>query len=130
MMAFENLSGILVLQSSSSSTRHFIKQVYANRKLRAVQQSGPTLLDQFTNIWQVAEPSGGADNHAVTAVNASLNMPNHFMRRGEIDDDVNPVEFLLGQSGRAAIVRRAHHLNFVPPLVRDFRHQRARLAIA
>jgi len=132
MMAFEDLSEILVPQSGRCASRNLKKQIYTQREIGRLEQtdSASRVFHHEPDSRQLAVPAGSSNDNAFLRSDASFNVPEHRGWGGEIDDHVDRSQLLRSERGSSRILSRAQHLHLVAALARHFRDQRTRLSPA
>src|ERR1700733_7392303 len=113
MMAFKNLTEVLVLKRGRSATRHVEKQVPAYGKIRGENQTSSALLHQLADSRQFAIPSRGADHNALSPTNASFNILQNHGWVGEVDGYVDRGKLVRAQSGAMQILGSTDHIHMV-----------------
>ena len=125
VMALEDLSGILVLQSGGGGARNVEKQIYSDGKICGVEKPTSALFHHLPDSRQFAIPAGSADDHVLPGADASLNVPKNRGRSGEIDNHIDRSQPLRPSGGGVRIVGGAQHGYLMAALACHFRHQRA-----
>ena len=119
-----------MLQDSRCGSRGLEKQIDADREVRAIQETSLGLFDPLAHPFQVAVPAGGSYHHVLARADASLNISENSLGRGEINYRIDPGECAGGECRCAGIVRRAQQCDVMAALARHLRDQRAGLAAA
>ena len=109
VVAFEDLSGVVVAQGGSGGAGDFEEEIHADGKVCGVEESGPVLLDQCADAIHVVVPAGGADDHVLARFHAGFDVGEDRVRSREVDDGVNGFEGFWGQRGAGWILFRANH---------------------
>ena len=74
VVAFEDLSGVVVAQGCGGGAGDFKKQIYADGEVRGIEESSFVLLDQGADLVDVLVPAGGADHHVLARFDAGFDM--------------------------------------------------------
>jgi hypothetical protein len=121
-----------MLESGCRVSRNLKKQVYPNRKIRAIQQTDSTsrVFHHRPDSRQIAVPASSSNYHAFLGSDASFYIPEHRGWSREIDDHVDRSQLLRSERGGSRILSRAQHLYLMAALAGHFRDQRTRLAPA
>ncbi len=130
MVAFKNLSGIIVFKGCSGSTGDLKKKIHANRKVGGIDESSSVLFHQFPDFIDFFVPSGCADDYVLASFYASFDVREHAMRGCEIDDGGDVLELFRSQRGATGIFFRARNFDLVLAFARYFCDQGAGLASA
>src|SRR6185437_372269 len=106
------------------------EEIHSNGEVGSVKQTTFTALYVPANFLEMLVPACGPHDHASAISNASAHVFEHRFRIAEIDDYINVSQALRRERARVAVLRGSEDLNRVPPLARNFFHQRASLATA
>ena len=130
VMALEDLSGVVVAKSGRGGAGDIEKEIHANGEIRGIEEASIVLLDELADAVDFFVPAGRADDHILAGFDASLDIRENAVRRGEIDDRVNIMKFVGGEGGGVNVFLAAHDANVMPALACDFRDKRAGFASA
>src|SRR6266849_9286417 len=75
MVTFEDLPRILMLQYPGCGSRHFEKQVYADREVCGIEESGLTVFDQFAHPFELAVPARRSHHRVLARADTSFDIP-------------------------------------------------------
>ena len=128
MVAFEDLSGILVLQNSCSSFCGVKEQVDTDGEVRGIQETDILLFDPFACFSQVVLPACGPNHHDLTRADASLDISQNSLGCCEINYGVYVTQSLRGEGSGSGIVLRAQQSNVMSAFARHLHDQRASFA--
>src|SRR5579862_2041160 len=85
MMAFKNLSSVIVLKRGCSGPSNIEKEIYTDREIGGINESSVVLLDQCSDAVEFFVPAGGADHHVLARFHAGFDVGQDAMRGREID---------------------------------------------
>src|SRR5581483_996310 len=128
VVALEDLAEVAVFQRGSRGARNFKKQIYANRKIRAINKAGSGSRDQGADSGQFRVPASGAYDHVLAGSYAGLDVQESGFWRGEVNYDLNLAQVLRGERRGARIIACAQDADLMPAFPRKIGDQRARLS--
>jgi len=97
VVALEDLSGVVVMQGGGGGAGGFVEQIHADGKISGVDETGFVLRDQSADAIDLVVPAGGADDHVLAGFDAGFDVIEDDVRRAEVDDGVDVVEFFGGE---------------------------------
>jgi hypothetical protein len=130
MVALENLPRVVVAKGRGGGASDFIEKIHANGKVWGVDESGSVLLDEGTDAIAFFVPTSRADDHIFTGFYAGLDVGEHDMGRGEIDDGINAVQRRGSERGTLRVFFGSRDLAMMSPLTGDVGNQSARFSLS
>src|SRR4051794_15249039 len=107
MVALEDLAGVIVTQSRGGGTGGIVEKMYADGKIRGVDESGAVLLHHGADVIHIFVPAGGADDHVLTRLYARGDVIHHAVRGGEVQHYIEGLKDVGGEYGGICIFLRA-----------------------
>ncbi len=127
-MPLGDVPGIAVRQRRSCGFQDVEKQVYAIRKICPKDEACTGLFYERAHPLHLAVPAGGANHHRLAAPDHGLDIRQHRVRRGEVDDHIDGAKVLSRQPRCIFILRASDALHLMPALARDLGDQGPGLA--
>lgn len=119
VVAFEDLSEILMVKRGSGGSGHFEEEVHADGEIGRVKQSGAALFHHVPDAREFVVPTGRANHRVFAGADTGGDILDHCMWRSEIDDNIDIDKRRRCKCRRIGIVCCAEHADFMPTLASD-----------
>lgn len=122
VVAFEYLTGVIVMQGGGGGAGYVEEQIYSDGKVGGVDESGFVLFDQGADVIDFFVPAGGADDHILAGSDAGFDVGEDAVRGAEIDYGVDVVEIFWSEGGAGRVFLGACDLHVMFAGGGDFRY--------
>ena len=129
-MPLDDARRVPALDGRRGGARDLKKDVHANGKIRGVNKSSARLFHGLADLRQGSVPAGSSHHHVLAFSEASLNIGQDALRRGEVNYNVSRPQIRRGERSRISVFGAANHADLMAALAGYFGDQRASLAPA
>src|SRR6185312_8249134 len=130
MMALDDARHVSLTDRVCGGLCNLEEEIHSNGEVGSVKQTRFTALHVLPNFVEMLIPTRRSHHHASAISNASAHVFEHRFRVAEIDHYINVSQASRRERARLAVLRGSEDLNRVPPLARNFFHQRSGLTSA